>query len=230
MSTGNRDYSLKVLNNIAARGDTELFDHIVSRGADPLRSLALHRASRGKDTEKSTKMIEHLLDKHHMNLEAHTSELRSYTHFPGDTGTPLVCAVYYNNLAAVQYLLKRGATPDSALVLAIGRPSAPNGFLPAVSLLLDAGTDVDGALEQAVDMKNFEAVKVCVAKGAHAAPILSRLQARAARKARGLSPALSDEEDCGAYHTSGDDDEDAEARSQILNFLSAASDGDVSRK
>jgi hypothetical protein len=30
-----RDYSLKVLNLIAASGDTQLFDHVVSRSADP---------------------------------------------------------------------------------------------------------------------------------------------------------------------------------------------------
>lgn len=121
----NRDYSLKVLNNIAARGDTELFDHIVSRGAEPLRSLALHRASNIKDAETNTRMIDHLLDKHHMNVEAHTSELRDYAHFPGDSGTPFVCGGYYENLAAVQHLLKRGAATNSALVLAISK--AMNG-------------------------------------------------------------------------------------------------------
>lgn len=222
-SRGNRDYSLKVLNNIAARGDTELFDHVVSRGADPLRSLALHRASKCKDAETSTRMIDHLLDKHHMNLEAHTRELRDYCHFPGDTGTPLVCAVYYNNLAAVEHLLKRGAAPHSALVLAIGRATAPHGFLPAVSLLLDAGADVDQALEQAVDRKNLEAVKVCVAKGANAASMLRRIRARASKKARGQTPALSDEEDCGEYHSSADDDEGAKTRSDIVDFLGLAS-------
>jgi hypothetical protein len=30
-----RDFSAKILNNVAARGDTQLFDHLVSRGADP---------------------------------------------------------------------------------------------------------------------------------------------------------------------------------------------------
>lgn len=144
-------------------------------------------------------------------------------HFPGDSGTPLVCAVYYKNLAAVKHLLKRGATPDSALVLAIGRGSAPGGFLPAVSLLLDAGAHVDGALEQAVDIMNIEAVKLCVANGADAASMLRRIKARASKKARGQTPALSDEEDCGEYHSSADDDEDAKTRSDIVDFLDLAS-------
>lgn len=159
-----------------------------------------------------------------MNIEAHTNERRRYMDFPGDTGTPLVCAVYYNNLAAVKHLLKRGAKPESAIVLAIGRPSAPHGYLPAVSLLLDAGADVDEALEQAVDRKNFEAVQICVAKGADAASMLRRIQARAAKKARGRSPALSDKEDCGEYHSSEDDAEGAGTRSDIVDFLSVASD------
>lgn len=222
---GEQDYSLKVLNNIAANGDIKLFDHIVSRGADPLRSLALHRASKCKEAEKSIAMIDHLLDNHHMNLEADTEELRLSIHFPLDAGTPLACAVYYENLAAVKHLLKRGAKPNStALDNAIGWVCAPAGFLPAIDPLLAAGGSVEIALEQAVDMKNLEAVKVCVARGADAASMLRRIQARAARKARGLSPALSDEHDCGAYHSSEDDEEEAEGRSQIVEFLSLAGD------
>jgi len=90
---GSFDYSLKILNNIAERGDIQLFDHIVSRGADPLRSLALHRASKCADSEKSIAMIDHLLDQHHMDIEANSQVLRPLIHYPGDSGTPLVCAV-----------------------------------------------------------------------------------------------------------------------------------------
>ena len=40
--TGPNDTSLKVLNSVAARGDIELYDHLIARGADQSRSLALH--------------------------------------------------------------------------------------------------------------------------------------------------------------------------------------------
>jgi RNase P protein component len=33
-----KDFSVKILSNVAARGDTQLFDHLVSRGADPHRT------------------------------------------------------------------------------------------------------------------------------------------------------------------------------------------------
>lgn len=221
---GSFDYSLKILNKIAEEGDIQLFDHIVSRGADPLRSLALHRASKCKDTEKSIAMIDHLLDKHHMDIEAHTKVLRPTVHFPGDSGTPLVCAVWYNNIAVVQHLLKRGANPEPAIVLAIGRATAHHGWLPAVGPLLKAGADADCALEAAIDRKNLDAAKLCVAYGADPSVMHEKLQLRARRKAAGLEIVASDEEDCGEYHSSGDDERESEKRTQVKKFLSAATE------
>jgi len=220
--SGSFDYSLKLLNNIAERGDIQLFDHIVSRGADPLRSLALHRASKCANTEKSLAMIDHLLDQHHMDIEAHTRVLRPLIHYPGDSGTPLVCAVWYKNIAAVQHLLNRGANPRSAIQIAIGRPSAPHGWLPAVGPLLKAGADVGYTLESAVDRKNLEAAKLCVAYGADPSIMHEKLQLRASRKAAGLE--ISDEEDCGENHSSADDEEESEKRTKVKKFLSAATE------
>lgn len=221
---GSFDYSLKILNKIAEGGDIQLFDHIVSRGADPLRSLALHRATKCKDAEKSMAMIDHLLDKHHMDIEAHSKVLRPTIHFPGDSGTPLVCAVWYKNLAAVQHLLTRDANPELATVLAIGRATAHQGWLPAVGPLLEAGADADSALENAVDRKNLDAAKLCVTYGADPSIMHETLQLRARRKAAGLEIVASDEEDCGDYHSSGDDERESEKRTQIKKFLSEATE------
>jgi hypothetical protein len=89
-----RDFSLKVLNNVSANGDIALFDHLVARGADPHRSLALHSVSRCKDPAKTKAMIFHLLDVHHMPIEANNEDLRDYFHASGDSGMPLNCAVH----------------------------------------------------------------------------------------------------------------------------------------
>jgi hypothetical protein len=215
---------LKILDKIAERGDIQLFDHIVSRGADSLPSLALHRACKCEDTDKSIAMIDHLLDKYHMDIEAHSKVLRPTIHFPGDSGTPLVCAVWYKNIAAVQHLLNRGADPKPAIVLAIGRATAPHGCLPAVEPLLKAGADADCALEAAVDRKNLDAARLRVAYGADPSVMHEKLQLRVARNAAGLEIVASDEEDCGEYHSSGDDEEDSEKRTQMKKFLRAATE------
>ena len=201
-----------------------MFDHIVSRGAHPQGSLALHHASKCKDTERTIAMIDHLLDKHHMDIEAHSKVLRPMIHFPGDYGTPLVCAVWHENLAAVQHLLTRGANPEPAIVLAIGRGTAPDGWLPAVGPLLEAGADPVWALEHAVNRKNLDAAKLCVAYGADPSVMHEKLQLRARRKAAGLEIVASDEEDLGEYHSSADDEEESEKRTRIKKFLDAATE------
>jgi hypothetical protein len=106
---GTVDTSLKVPNGVAARGDIELYDHLVARGADQSRSLALHCASRCKDAGKFTAMIDHLLDKYYMHIEFDNEKLRNHFGMVGDSGTPLRSAVYHQNLAAVHKLLARGA-------------------------------------------------------------------------------------------------------------------------
>ena len=176
-----RDYSLKVLNKIAASGDIELFDHIVSRGADPQRSIALHRASKCRDPEKSVAMIDHLLDKHHMDIESKGEDFHTLIDSI-DAGTPLNRAVHYRNLAAVKHLLKRGAQPRDAADQAAGQWGI-KPFLPALGPLLDAGADPDDALEVAVYTDNIEAAEICLKAGADPRKIISSQEARAARLA-----------------------------------------------
>lgn len=176
-----RDYSLKVLNIVAAAGDIELFDHLVSRGADPHRSMALHRAGKCPDPEKSIAMIDHLLDKHHMDIEANSEDLRR-TIDSIDAGTPLNCAIYYQNLTAFKHLLKRGARPSGVMDQIVGRFGI-HPFLPALGPLLDAGADPDDALEFVIRTDDIEAARLCVEAGADPKAIISSQEARAMRLA-----------------------------------------------
>jgi hypothetical protein len=148
--------------------------------------MALHRASKCQDAEKSVAMIDHLLDKHHINIEADNDDMRDKIDFSRDSGTPLNCAVYYRNLAAVKHLLKRGAKPSDAADQAAGRrwerkPFEP--FLPALGPLFDAGADPDDALEVAVYTDKIEAARICLKAGADPRNIISSQEARAARLA-----------------------------------------------
>lgn len=219
---GAHDYSLKVLNNIAARGDIELFDHIVKRGADPHRSLALHCASKCPDPEKATAMIDHLLEVHNMDIEADNEKLRDFFHAAGDSGTPLKCAVYYQNLPAVRKLLERGANPEKAVYTTIDSViSAP--WVPALEPLLDAGASADDALEHAVDHLNFEAARICVAKGADATMVLGKQHSRIARIQAGTFDYERDAEPGAQGYWSEDDEETAGERRDMRAFLKSAS-------
>lgn len=109
-------------------------------------------------------------------------------------------------------------------MLAIGRATAHQGWLPAVGPLLETGADADCTLENAVGRKNLDASKLCVAHGADPSIMHETLQLRARRKAAGLEIVASDEEDCGDCHSSGDDERESEKRTQIKKFLSEATE------
>jgi hypothetical protein len=164
---GQHNYSVKVLSNIAKLGDIQLFDYIVSRGADPLRSMALHRVAHCEDDRKTTAMIDHLLDHHNMDIEADLADLADPDHlFPdNDTGTPLSYAIHCENLAAFRRLLQRGADPHEAMAIAIGDICC-GGWLPAILPLLDAGANPDRAIELAVRAGNVGAASICMQEGA----------------------------------------------------------------
>ncbi|OQO11094.1 hypothetical protein B0A48_05349 [Cryoendolithus antarcticus] len=174
------EHSLKVLNNIGATGNIELFDHVVARGADPLRSFALHSVSRCKDPEKTVNMIDHLIDVHHMDVNFDNDSLRDYFDDAPDSGGPLHAAIHHQNLVAVQHLLKRGANAngikrwqdgygwhncgvlDNAI---IGRYNSPGPMLSALEPLLDAGASIDSAFSYAVEANRVDAARLCLARG-----------------------------------------------------------------
>jgi ankyrin repeat protein len=186
--SGPNDTSLKVLNSVAARGDIELYDHLIARGADQSRSLALHCASRCSDAGKSTVMIDHLLDKYHMDIEFDNEKLRNNFDTVGDSGTPLNSAVHNRNLAAIHKLLARGAEPEPAIADAIGHFKFSEGYLPALCPLLDAGADLSRAFDWAVRWGNIEAARICLERGADPTDELEQRRLRDARKAPNDEP------------------------------------------
>lgn len=220
------DYSLKHLNKIAAAGDIAFFDHMVARGADPHRSMALHCACKCKDPAKATAMIEHLLDAHHMDIEANNQDLRKFIHASGDSGTPLICAVYYQNLPAVRILLQRGADPERAIRRTIN-DFLTQPWLPALGPLLDTGANPDHAFEVAVDTLNFEAAKICLEKGANPALVLRKQQRKADLKAAGCFDRQRDEDEGDGGDSSGDDTRCASERRAMREFVSSAASDHV---
>jgi hypothetical protein len=227
---GERDHSLKVLNNIAKNGDIELSDHIVSRGADPLRSMSLHAVSRCRDVDKMAAMIDHLLDHYHMDIEANNEDLRDFFGAVPDSGSPLMCAIFHENVAAVRKLLDRGAELKWSVKQAIG-DCMYGGFLPALGPLLDGGADVDQAFRYAVSRNNVDAAKMCLERGVNPTHILEKWQRmirRRGRRAYEISDSESDGEDdqaeaeeAGGEQEEENEEDDTESRQMMRIFLNA---------
>jgi hypothetical protein len=224
---GQLDHSLKILNNIAKNGDIELFDHIASRGADPLRSMSLHTVSLCRDVDKMTAMIDHLLDHYHMDIEADNEDLRDIIQALPDSGSPLICAVYHENIAAVQKLLDKGADvkgPRFVVAQAIGTLFF-DGFIPALGPLLDAGADVDQAFRYAVFRNNVNAARICFERGADSTRTLEKWRRMIKRRAREMSDSESDDghSEPEAVEEPEEDEEEAESRNTMNNFLETIS-------
>jgi hypothetical protein len=186
--------------------------------------MALHRASKCQDAEKSVAMIDHLLDKHHMDIEADNDDraMRDTMNFSGDSGTPLNCAVYYRNLAAVKHLLKRGAKPSDAAPQSAGRRwgrQVYEPFLSALGPLLEAGADPGRTLEVAVYENNIEAAKICLEAGADPRKIISSQEARAARLAARPERRSDDEEEYWDEDYPWDNESDAAWNGEIESLL-----------
>jgi ankyrin repeat protein len=166
LAMGESDYSLHLLNRVAADGNIDLFDHLVGRGADASLSTALHSASACKDPDLSKAMRCHFLDKHGMDIDSNNEDFRDFFHDPDDKGSPLCNAIFNRNFAVLHELLKRGASPTYPDEYPISYAVKEDGFLPALEPLLCAGVDPNIALETAVIHQNIEAVKICMACGA----------------------------------------------------------------
>jgi ankyrin repeat protein len=194
MMGGGKDCSLEVLNRAASQGNVELFEHLVHRGADPSRSLALHRVSECNDSAKSAAMIDYFLDKHQFDIEADNRQLLKTGPRP-DFGTPLHVAIYNKNIDAVSYLLKRGADPESGVDIAIGSSVIMSeGWLPALDALLDAGANVDDAFDRAVDSLQVEAAKACLSRGTVSPSMIESHQAQGRPRSSGSYSTLIEEE------------------------------------
>lgn len=169
---------MHLLNNVAASGDIDLFDHLVSRGADTSLCTALHSASRCQDAEMSRAMVSHLLDKHDMDINRNNDDLRDFMHDPHDTGSPLCSAILHKNLAVVRELLNRGARVNSTSDFPVDYAVTAGGFLPALEPLLHAGADATKALTSSATARNIDAAGVCLRFGADPAPALRKAIAR----------------------------------------------------
>lgn len=172
LAVGEADFSLHLLNNVAASGDIDLFDHLVSRGADTSLCTALHAASKCKDPETSTAMVRHLLDKHKMDIDRNRDDLRRICHDPRDKGSPLCSAIIYKNLPVVHELLKRGARVDDPKWSPVYHATKKGGFPAALEPLLRAGADATEALRTSALTTNIDAAKACLQYGPDPAPAL----------------------------------------------------------
>lgn len=115
-----RDNTVAILNEAAASGDIDFFDHLVARGAIPSWSNALHHASRCSDSVKVVAMIRHLVKKYDLDVNADPScgGLNELVEIEGSPGPPLNYAVTAFNLPAANTLLECGAKIGNAKRLA----------------------------------------------------------------------------------------------------------------
>lgn len=159
---GDRDDTVGVLNEAAALGDTALFDYLVSRGADPKRSIALHEATRCKDPVKTAAIIDHLVEKYNFDVDADDScgGLRDF--FGDQPQLPLDEATSRHNATAVRALLKHGAkSKDRSLCTAVLYEA-----IPEMRILLDVGADATRACFFAARINKLTAARVCLEYGA----------------------------------------------------------------
>jgi ankyrin repeat protein len=161
------------LDKAAAVGDVDLFNWLVSQGADPSRSEALHRASKCHDEAKSVAMVSCLIERHNMSMEA-----KLYAGYDNgldrgpERGTPLCCAIFNRNMPVAAELMRLGGNHQdlgSAISTAVGG-SRIEYFEPALLLLLEVGgADAQQALRQSVSSDNLSAATLSLKYGADAA-------------------------------------------------------------
>lgn len=203
LAPGETDWSLHLLNKVAADGDIALFDYLVSRGADVTLSTALHSASACESPELSRAMVCHLLDKYSMDINSNNDNFRDFIHDADDSGSPLCSAIINQNLGVVNELLQRGVLPTEPD--SYPASYAAKLFLPALEPLLHAGADPSEALRDAVAYSNVGAAKVCIGFGADPGPALQEALKKEERRGRSAADAAAFIE-C----TSDMDDEDYE--------------------
>lgn len=174
LKKGEYDKTVAVLNEAAAAGKPEIFDYLVSRGADPSRSLPLHYVPfyQPEDSTKVAAVIDHFVEKYQYDPNGDGKcggliKLTDFTDVDGLAGPPLRPAVYHHNIPAVRALLRHGADPNPNLVTAIDRRD-----MEALKILLEAGGDATDACVTATIKSYFDAVKISLEHGADPKPAL----------------------------------------------------------
>ncbi|KAK8026316.1 hypothetical protein PG990_004139 [Apiospora arundinis] len=172
LKKGEKDETIALLNQAAAQGNMAMFDHLVSLGADPSRSLALHYAAalykpHHDNANATDAVIGHLIQKYHFAVDADDTcgglvKLSDFTVIPSQEGPPLVRAVFHGNLPAIQSLLRRGALIDEKAI----RTAIECDNLDVLQALLEAGGDATYGCCLAVARDKVEAAHVCLQHGA----------------------------------------------------------------
>ena len=133
-----------VLNDAAKRGDIDMFEYLVSRGAKPKLSIALHFAAKCTDAEKCVAMIRHLVEVYEFDVNApHTSMDMWKLGTNLEQGDPISWALVSDNLAAVEALLGLGADATRTLIITIN-----SDMLPAAKICLENGAKIEKAEER----------------------------------------------------------------------------------
>jgi ankyrin repeat protein len=172
---GETDDTCLVLNEAARRGSIDLFEYLVSRGADPFRSLALHSACLCSHPEQTTSMMEHLLEKYGFDVSAQEKDhaliyMTSWT----ESRTPMMYAIDGSNVAAVKLLLQHGAKDDLENVFF---QAYLRQFEPGLRAFLDAGVNSTRCLATMLHERRppdfeLQAARLCLDYGADPYPAL----------------------------------------------------------
>lgn len=159
-----RDDTVAVLNRAAGRGDIELFDNLVARGAKPSRSNALHRAA---CSNNATAMITHLVEKFDLDVNADDGcgGLNKLIKWRETPRYPLGYAVSRSNIPAIETLLKYGAKVDIGVGFCPYTYAIKNKNAFALMLLLDAGVDASKSLASAILKDYLEGARLCLEYG-----------------------------------------------------------------
>jgi hypothetical protein len=175
LKKGEDDKTVAVLNQAAAAGRIDIFDYLVSRGADPWRCLALHYAAlyQSDNSIMVYAVIDHFIDKYQFDVNGDgtcgglvTLHDLTDTH---ECDPPLVAAVYHQNIPVIKALLRRGASAGLALGTAMDREN-----MEALRLLLEAGADATEGCVIAACRSYVAATKICLEYGADPEPAFQR--------------------------------------------------------
>jgi len=145
-----------VLNGAAEQGDIEKFDYLVSRGAKPKLSIALHFAIKCTDPGKCVAMIKHLVEVYNFDVNMSDSNVGLWKLGRKlEEGNPICWALLSNNMVAVEELLRLGVDATRILVITVN-----DDMLLAAKLCLEHGAVIRdaedmGIIPRSVAMKDL---------------------------------------------------------------------------